>query len=265
MELFYRKYGEGPPLIILHGLYGSSDNWVSVAKKISNKFTVYLPDLRNHGNSPHSDIHDYEALSDDIIEFAEARQLTRFFLAGHSMGGKTAVSVAIRKPELLMGLIVADISPFDDHEAAESAVREHLQILKAMAATNLAGIKKREEADSQLNTLISSVEIRNLIMKNLQRNSDSSFSWKINVDSLIRNIGNITGGYKKDKFQYGQISGFPVIFLKGENSGYITNEGFYDILRIFPGAELKVIKNAGHWLHADNPEAVTESFLRLLE
>ena len=109
MKLFYRIYGEGPPLIILHGLYGSSDNWVSVAKKISNKFTVYLPDLRNHGNSPHSEIHDYEALSDDIIEFAEARQLSRFFLAGHSMGGKTAVSVAVRKPELLMGLIVADI------------------------------------------------------------------------------------------------------------------------------------------------------------
>ena len=265
MKLFYRKYGEGPALIILHGLYGSSDNWVSVAKKISNKFKVYLPDLRNHGNSPHSEIHDYEALSDDIIEFAEARQLSRFFLAGHSMGGKTAVSVAVRKPELLMGLIVADISPFADHRAAESAVREHLQILKAMAATDLSGIKKREEVDYQLRELITSAEVRNLIMKNLQRNSDSSFSWKINVNSLIRNIGNITGAYKKDEFQYGHISGFPVVFLKGENSGYITTEGFNDILRIFPGAELKIIRNAGHWLHADNPEAVTESFLGLLE
>jgi pimeloyl-ACP methyl ester carboxylesterase len=103
MKLFYRKYGNGPALIILHGLFGSSDNWVTIAKKISDKFTVYLPDLRNHGNSPHSDEQDYNLMRDDLHELVTDLNLKKFFLAGHSMGGKVAISFAIRWPEMLSG------------------------------------------------------------------------------------------------------------------------------------------------------------------
>src|SRR5674536_156004 len=112
MKLFYRKYGNGPPLIILHGLYGSSDNWITIAKSLSDSFTVYLPDQRNHGRSPHSPIHDYDSMRDDLFELANDLKLKKFFLAGHSMGGKTAISFAIKWPEMLDGLFIADISTF---------------------------------------------------------------------------------------------------------------------------------------------------------
>jgi len=112
MKLFCRKYGNGPPLIILHGLFGSSDNWVTIARGMSDRFTVFLPDQRNHGSSPRSNVHDYESLSNDLKELADDLRLDKYFLAGHSMGGKTAVSFACKWPERLSGLLVADISPF---------------------------------------------------------------------------------------------------------------------------------------------------------
>src|SRR5512133_2376601 len=112
MKLFCRKYGNGPPLIILHGLFGSSDNWVTIAKNLSDSFTVYLPDQRNHGQSPHSDVHDYDSMRDDLFELVNDLSLKKFFLAGHSMGGKTAISFALKWPEMLNGLLIADISPF---------------------------------------------------------------------------------------------------------------------------------------------------------
>ena len=111
MKLFFRKYGNGPPLVILHGLYGSSDNWVTIAKILSDSFTVYLPDQRNHGQSPHSDIHDYDSMRDDLLEFVRDQSINKFFLAGHSMGGKTAIAFALKWPEMLNGLLIADISP----------------------------------------------------------------------------------------------------------------------------------------------------------
>ena len=111
MKLFYRKYGSGLPLIILHGLYGSSDNWVSIAKSISDRFTVYLPDMRNHGQSPHSPVHNYDSMTEDLFELVNDLKLKKFFLAGHSMGVKTAVDFALPCPEKLYGLLVADMSP----------------------------------------------------------------------------------------------------------------------------------------------------------
>ena len=113
MKLFYRKYGAGPSLIILHGLYGASDNWATIAKNLSERFTVYVPDQRNHGNSPHSDIHDYDSMRDDLYELAGDLKLKKFFLAGHSMGGKTAIAFAVKWPEMINGLLIADISPFE--------------------------------------------------------------------------------------------------------------------------------------------------------
>jgi esterase len=264
MKLFYRRYGHGPPLIILHGLYGSSDNWVSIAKSISDRFTVYLPDLRNHGNSPHNNLHDYDSMSNDIIELSEALNINQYFLSGHSMGGKVAVAVAMKKPDLINGLIIADISPFTGREDAASALRQHTEILETIGTADLSAAKKREDVEMQLSAGIESKEIRQLIMKNLQRNTDKSFRWKINTESLLKNITNITDSFLFDSDNYQQITGFPVVFLKGENSGYISEEGFRDILRLFPGAELKVIQNAGHWLHSDNPEAVRQAFLDLL-
>src|SRR5512140_483624 len=125
MKLFYRKYGNGPPLVILHGLYGSSDNWGTVAKKLSDSFTVILPDQRNHGQSPHSTVHDYDSMRDDLYELVKDLKVKKFFLAGHSMGGKTAISFAVRWPELLNGLIIIDVSPFTDEKNQAKVFNHH--------------------------------------------------------------------------------------------------------------------------------------------
>jgi pimeloyl-ACP methyl ester carboxylesterase len=264
MKLFYRRYGEGPPLIILHGLYGSSDNWVTIAKKISKNFTIYLPDQRNHGQSPHSDIHDYDSMSSDIREFAMENNLERFFLAGHSMGGKTAIRFALRWPELLEGLIVADISPFETKASNSESYNQQLAILRILVETDISATRSRADLESLFTDKISSGKIRGLILKNIQRNDDGSFSWKMNNASLLKNIDKIIDRVAGSERSYEPITGFPVLFLKGENSDYLPPEDFDEILKLFPAAEFRIIKNAGHWLHADNPEAVTEALLSFL-
>ncbi|MCX6260987.1 MAG: alpha/beta fold hydrolase [Bacteroidia bacterium] len=155
MKLFYRKYGYGPPLIILHGLYGSSDNWVSVAKSISDRFTVFLPDQRNHGQSPHSPVHDYDSMKEDLFDLVDDLRLQKFFLAGHSMGGKTAVSFALSWPEKLYGLLVADISPMGSESRNSIAYNQHSEILNSILSLDLVGIRSRDEVESRISCLFS--------------------------------------------------------------------------------------------------------------
>src|SRR5664280_234437 len=154
MKLFYRKYGNGPPLVILHGLYGSSDNWGTIAKKLGDTFTVYLPDQRNHGQSPHSDIHDYDSMRDDLYELVNDLALKKFFLAGHSMGGKTAISFALKWPEMLNGLLIADISPFATENTQNSIYSQHSVILHEILTLDLQKIKNRKDAESLLSVKI---------------------------------------------------------------------------------------------------------------
>ena len=265
MKLFYRKYGAGPPLIILHGLYGSSDNWVTIAKNISNHCTVYLPDQRNHGNSPHDDRHDYESMSEDIFELVTDLGLKKFTLAGHSMGGKAAMMFASKWPDMLDGMLIADVSPFTDDRRRTAARYENLTILKAILGTDLSKASSRNEVETALERHIQSEKVRELIMKSLRRNDSNNFEWKLNAGALLNNLDKIVDGVPFQKVGNQQIMGFPVIFLKGENSDYIKAGELTDITRIFKAAELKIIKNAGHWLQADNPQAVTDALLELLD
>jgi esterase len=264
MKLFYRKYGNGPPLMILHGLYGSSDNWVSIARNISKSFTVYLPDLRNHGQSPHSDHHDYESLSKDIYEFAEDLHLDKFFLAGHSMGGKAAIKFAMSWPEKVAGLVIIDISPFPASDPDRSFYKQHKKILDIILSTDVSHISTRSEAETLLAAKIDSEEIRGFILKNLQRTSDNSFIWKLDAHSLLKNLNNIMDGIQRPTVETFPVTGFPVIFLKGEDSDYIPESDFSDIKRIFPAAEIIIIKDAGHWIHTDRPDEIEKSMLSLL-
>jgi pimeloyl-ACP methyl ester carboxylesterase len=264
MKLFFRKYGNGPPLIILHGLYGSSDNWVTIAKILSDTFTVYLPDQRNHGQSPHSDVHDYESMRDDLLEFVRDQSISKFFLAGHSMGGKTAIAFALKWQEMLNGLLIADISPFVSESGRNSAYSEHSEILNAILSVDLKAISNRSDAESALTNLITSEKIRGFILKNLQRTGENTFKWKLNADALMKNLDKITAGVGRNPgFQ--QITGFPVIFLKGGDSDHIPVEDYKDILRVFPVAEIIEIPGAGHWIHADNPDEVVKNIRRLLD
>jgi pimeloyl-ACP methyl ester carboxylesterase len=264
MKLFYRKYGNGPPLVILHGLYGSSDNWVTIAKRLSDRFTVYLPDQRNHGQSPHSEIHDYDSMRDDLFELISDLRLKKFFLAGHSMGGKTAISFALKWPEMLNGLLIADISPFSNETERDSVYSQHSVILSAMLSFDLNKISTRSEAETILSEKISSEKIRELILKNLQRATDNTFIWKLNVRSLLKNLNKIMQGVERPTDYNQQISGFPVIFLKGDESEYIPVSDFRDILKVFPAAEIIEIPGAGHWIQVDKPDEVVKHMKRLL-
>ncbi|HUX94362.1 MAG TPA: alpha/beta fold hydrolase [Bacteroidales bacterium] len=263
MKLFCRSYGSGPPLIILHGLYGSSDNWMSIAKMVGDHYTVYLPDLRNHGKSPHSDIMDYQAMSNDILELADQLNLNNFFLAGHSMGGKAAMAFAVNWPERISGLLIADISPFVNEPDGKAAFLQHKTILEAMYNLNLTKISTRTDADAELKGKINSEKIRGFILKNLQRSTGNRFVWKLNVPSLLNNLKSIMEGIELKNIPDEQVTGFPVIFLKGSESDYINIEDYPYILKIFPAAEIIEIREAGHWLHADQPEEVAKNLLRL--
>ena len=265
MKLFCRKYGNGPPLVILHGLYGSSDNWGTIAKKLGNMFTVYLPDQRNHGQSPHSDIHDYDSMRDDLYELVNDLALKKFFLAGHSMGGKTAISFALKWPEMLNGLLIADISPFTYESNGHSAHSMHFTILNAILSSNLNIISSRAEADSILREKIPDESIRGLILKNLQRIHGNTFSWKVNAVSLLKNLDKIMTGIKRQTDFSQQISGFPVIFLKGGDSDYIPKKDFRDILQVFPAADIIEVPGAGHWIQVDKPEEVVKYIKKLIE
>lgn len=261
MKLFYRKYGEGPPLMILHGLYGSSDNWVTIAKALSRNFTVYLPDQRNHGQSPHSDLHDYDALSSDIRELAGELGLEKFFLAGHSMGGKTAAFFAVRWPGKIHGLVMADISPFAAPDRRTTEYNQHLSILKTIIETDISSAGSRSDVEILLKEKITSSVTRGMIMKNLQRMPDKKFSWKINAPALLMNLDRIMSGLPRPSDNYHAVTGFPVLFLKGENSGYLPDSDRSDILKVFPAAEIQIIRDAGHWIHSDNPEAVIKALV----
>jgi pimeloyl-ACP methyl ester carboxylesterase len=264
MKLFYRKYGEGPPLIILHGLFGSSDNWATIARNLSNRFTIYLPDARNHGQSPHNDIHDYDSMRDDLFELINALSLRKFFLAGHSMGGKTAISFTLRWPEMIDGLLIADISPFVNENTVQTAYNKHLKILNAMLSLDLSAISTREEAESALLTQIDSERDRGLILKNLQRSEGNRFTWKINIISLLKNLDKMMEGIDRKEGTSQQITGFPVIFLKGENSDYLPIDDFRNIQKVFPAAEFINVPDAGHWIHSDRPDEVIKNLLKLL-
>jgi esterase len=264
MKLFYRKSGSGPPLIILHGLFGSSDNWVTIAKNLSDTFTVYLPDLRNHGQSPHDNLHDYKSMSDDLFELVKDLKLTKFFLAGHSMGGKTAISFALKWPEMINGLLIADISPFTNENTNSNIFNQHFNILKTIESIDLSNISTRKEVELILEKKISSERDRGFILKNLQRNNSNTFSWKINSKAILNNLDKIMEGIERPSSASEQITGFPVIFIRGGDSEYIPVSHFGDIQNIFPAVEFITIKGAGHWIHSDKPEEVTKNIKRLL-
>jgi esterase len=265
MKLFCRKYGEGPPLIILHGLYGSSDNWMTIAGKISSKFTVYLPDLRNHGYSPHDATHDFPAMTNDLLELAEENNLEKFFVAGHSMGGKTAVSFTMQWPEKVNGLLVADISPFSDNNSFSLAYNHHSKILGAILDTDISKAGSRKEIEMLLSDRIASPGEIGLIMKNITRDMDKKYSWKINAPAIMKNLRKIIEGFSRPSNDFQGVTGFPVIFLKGEKSLYLNPGDFRDIQKLFPAAEFRIIKNAGHLVHIDNPDAVAEALADLLK
>ena len=253
MKLAYQQEGEGSPLIILHGLFGSSDNWLSVAKELANDYSVYLVDQRNHGDSPHSEDFSYQAMAGDLAGFIEEHQLKDPVVMGHSMGGKTAMHFAVANPGLLKKLVVVDIAPkyYPPH---------HQQILAGLKAIEVDQLKNRRQADETLKEFVKEVGVRQFLLKNLGRNKEGGYEWKVNlpvIDEKIENVGEALP--ESSRFEK------PTLFINGANSGYIKKEDEELFVSRFPQATIQPIEGAGHWVHAEKPAEfvnVLRAFLR---
>jgi len=269
MNLFFREEGEGFPIVIVHGLYGSSDNWLTVGKKLSSNYKVYMIDQRNHGRSPNSDEHSFEAMKNDLAEFFDQQKIEKAILMGHSMGGKTAMCFAADYPERIEKLIVVDIAPKDYFLLNdESQYYLHNNILRAMLELDFSRIESRKQVEDFLNERIDSTQIVQFLLKNVHRNKENQlYEWRLNVPVLYDNLDEIIKGVNAHWFDDRlPITNYQVLFIKGANSNYILPEDFASIRRIYPEAGIVEIANAGHWLHAEQPQLFMEvvwKFIRI--
>lgn len=251
MQLNYHIQGSGQPLMILHGLFGTLENWGSQIKALAEQFQVIAVDLRNHGRSPHSDTMNYAVMADDIVQLIRHLNLTSVHLMGHSMGGKVAMQLALNHPELLQSLIVVDIAPvvYEHH---------HQQVFKGLNSVDLDTLASRSAAEASLAEFIHEPSVRAFLLKNLYRNDDKQFRWRMNLPVLEREYHHISQAPQGTPF-----SG-KTLFIKGANSQYILAEHRDAILQLFPNATYKMIEGAGHWPHAEKPAIFTKLLLNFL-
>lgn len=243
MKLHYRITGEGNPLIILHGLFGSSDNWQTFAKNISGQgFSAIQIDLRNHGRSPHAEEFNFHALSEDVSETMDFMGLKECCVLGHSLGGKTAMILAQSYPGKVSKLIVVDIAP-------KKYPVLHSKIIEGLKAVNASSVSSRKEAEERLSHYVTNESEKQFLLKNLYRAVQYHFAWRFNLGSISDNIERIGEAVPENK-----IFGKPVLFIRGEKSDYISDPDFENAKKIFPGAKLLTAPGAGHWVHADTPE-----------
>jgi len=257
MKLFFRKSGQGPPLIILHGLFGMSDNWATLARAVAAKeFTVYTPDLRNHGQSPHAEAFGYHDMAGDVMELMASEGLGNAAVAGHSLGGKVAMFLACLHPSRVSRLIVADIAPrfYPPH---------HQQVLAALHAVKPSGMASRGEAERQMEPYLPDAGVRQFLLKNLywkETGQEKHLAWRFNLPVLERKIER-AGEALPEGYRYEG----PALFIRGERSAYIGPDDETQILRHFPAAVIRTVPAAGHWVHADNPAVFLEYVLEFLE
>jgi len=250
MKLFYRHFGEGQPLIILHGIFGISDNWVTLGKRLAAKFSVYIPDLRNHGQSPHSPTFNYMAMADDLNEFIEEHELKKPMIIGHSMGGKVAMTFALEHPEMVEKLVVVDISL-----RKYPGRNVHFDMISAMMSVNFEAVSTREEVEMLLENSIPNKRIRLFVMKNLYRKTRHTFDWRLNLPAISANMDYIFEGIESN----GQFAG-PALFIKGGKSDYIIDDDLPQIKKNFPASIVQIIPGASHWVHADAPDELCRLF-----
>ena len=252
MELFHREFGAGSPVVIVHGLFGFSDNWQTVAKSLAENHTVFTVDLRNHGRSPHNEQHDYASISQDLKAFLEKNWLFRAALIGHSMGGKSVMQFAFDFPEMVEKLVVIDIAP-------RAYVGGHDDIFEALFSIDLATLSSRSEAEAILSVQIQELGVRQFLMKNLTRNEAGGFAWKMNLPTLFREYPKILAAISGEPFDG------PTLFVRGGKSNYIKDSDWPAVQKLFPKAALETVAGAGHWVHADRPMELLEVLKRFLK
>ncbi len=246
VELRDTVTGDGPPIVVLHGLYGAGSNWGSHAKWLAEQWRVHTPDLRNHGQSPHSAHMSYDAMAADVVALLDHYGYNDAVILGHSMGGKVGMALALTKPERVRGLVVADIAPMPyDHDLSHT--------IEAMAGVDLSSVGSRRDADAQLAAHVSEPALRQFLLTNLGRSGDG-WQWRIPLDHLAANLAVIQGFPHLDTSWHG-----PTLALYGDRSGYASDAGSHERLRNhFPNAEIEPIEGAGHFLHVEAAERFRE-------
>lgn len=254
MDLFYSQYGtSGPPMIILHGLLGDHGNWHTLSRTAFSKVArVYAVDQRNHGRSPHTQRIDYPSMARDLRSFVDQHDLAPATLLGHSMGGKTAMQMALTYPERVRRLIVVDISP-------KAYPPHHTELLEALDRLNPQNYSDRQEIDDTLSEDIPSDPVRQFLLKNLKYDGNR-YTWQMNLNAIQAHYDDLTAAVTADTIFDG-----PTLFVRGGDSEYIAEEDLDVIHRLFPNADLATIEGAGHWVHADAPEALARTVIEFLE
>jgi len=248
MKLFHRELGEGDPLMILHGLFGFSDNWQTHAKKLAEYYRVILVDLRNHGRSDWDEEFSYEIMADDVLELCDDLGLEDLILVGHSMGGKVAMQVARKREELLEKLIIVDMG-------IKGYPMHHDHIIAGIKSVTLDTISARREAEQQLGAYIESDGIKQFLLKNMYWKEKGQLAWRMNMPVLEREMPNILSGFEADEIFT------PTLFIRGAMSNYILDEDIPSLETQFPDMELITVDNAGHWVHAEAPNEFQEALL----
>ena len=247
MQLNYKQIGQGSDVVLIHGLFGSLENLNVIAKPLSEHFRVTNVDLRNHGLSPHSDEMDYLAMANDIVQLMATLKIQKAHIVGHSMGGKVAMQVALTHSELVDKLVVLDIAPV-------SYPARHTQILEALNAVKNADISDRKQADLIMQPYIEELGVRQFLLKSLYKNDEGKFVWRFNLSVLDNKYSTIT-----DNINANNSCLCETLFIKGNDSDYILAEHRDAINALFKNVSAKIIHGAGHWLHAQKPQAVNKA------
>lgn len=250
--LHHKVAGAGDPLILIHGLFGSLENLGGIARQLAEHYTVYSIDLPNHGRSPHTDATDLSSLADHVLQWMDAQSISCAHLLGHSLGGKAAMEVALRRPERVRRLVVMDIAPvhYEPH---------HDGVFDGLLSFNPCELTSRTEADKLLAKSVSELPVRSFLLKNLVKQAEGGFAWRMNLPVIHRDYPQLIQGNINDCSFNGRV-----LFLKGGNSDYILEKHREDILSRFPQATLKAVSNTGHWLHAEKADLVSKLTLSFL-
>jgi len=252
MKLHCRQIGTGDPLVILHGLFGMSDNWLTTAKQLSTSYHCYILDMRNHGRSPHSRDLNYVDMVEDLYEFLTDFGLRTVSLIGHSMGGIVAMKFAFEYSHRVDKLVIVDIAP-------KSYPALHQNILKGLQSIPVDKIKSRQNADEFLKEFVQSAKTRQFLLKNLYRKEDNSYAWRMNLEAIYDHASDIGRGISTDRIYKKQT-----LFIQGEESDYILAADEPQILTLFPQATIVEIPGASHWLHAEKPDEFLEELKSFL-
>lgn len=253
MELAFREYGQGQPLLILHGLFGQSDNWNTLAKGFAEQgFWVFTIDQRNHGLSPHSEEWSYQVMADDLKEFIDTHDLKEPIVLGHSMGGKTAMFFELSYPGVSSRLIVADM-------AARVTARHHDDVLKALNAVDFSSIKTRKEAEEVLSREISDFGTKQFLLKNIYWNENEQMDWRFDLATITKKYDAVLEQVPEGS------SPVKTLIVRGGRSNYVSDADVEDLKRRFPSAILVTIKDAGHWVHAEKPKEFFDTVLQFIK